>query len=45
MNECDACHSPTPDDAGAFCGGDYCPVVEREWDRFLDRHDDIGFED
>lgn len=41
-NECDGCHAETPADAGAFCAGDHCPVVEAEWDRWLDRHDDIG---
>lgn len=45
VNECDACSAEIPADLGAFCGGDHCPVVEGEWDRWLDRHDDISSED
>jgi hypothetical protein len=41
-NACDSCGNPTPPDFGAFCGIDHCVEAERQWDRWLDRHDDIG---
>lgn len=37
-NRCDACHRPLPADAGGLCGS----CAADAWDRWFDRHDDIG---
>lgn len=37
-NRCDACGSTDVDSRQALC----YPCADRIWDRWLDRHDDIG---
>jgi hypothetical protein len=41
VNACDSCGTPDLEADAALCG---C-CADREWDRWLDKHDDIGVED
>lgn len=44
-NECDLCGEAIPAERGAFCGGDYCYVVERSYAAYIDADNRIWSND